>query len=221
MLETLIWVYDSGGDLALSTHERAVLSADLAARFGKPARCVNDAQAAAWGEHVAGAGARRDMAFLPISTGIGGGIVQGGRLLEGLAGNFGQFVDETGARLEDRAAGRWIAREAAALGHPADAEAVFAALPEHWAEALVAASAARVATLCRNVQFAIGPALIVIGGGIGLAPGYIDRVRDAVADVDPILKPNLASAALGPEAGIIGVAALAEDLTTNNRETQQ
>ncbi len=193
----------------------------LAERLGKPARCVNDAQAAAWGEHVAGAGAGRDMAFLTVSTGIGGGIVLDGRLLEGLAGNFGQFVDETGARVEDRAAGRWIAREAAALGRPADAEIVFASSHEPWAEALIAASAARVAILCRNLQLAIDPEIIVVGGGIGLAAGYLDLVRTALADIDPTLRPHLAPAALGADAGIIGVAALAEDLRTNNRENRQ
>jgi len=192
----------------------------LTARFGKPARCVNDAQAAAWGEHVAGAGARRDMAFLTVSTGIGGGIVRDGRLLEGLAGSFGQFVDETGIRLEDRAAGRWVAREAASRGRPGDAEAVFAAANEPWAEALVAASAARVAVLCGNVQLAVDPEVIVIGGGIGLASGYIDRVRSALLDVDEALRPRIVPAALGADAGIIGVAALAEELGLNNRETE-
>jgi N-acetylmannosamine-6-phosphate 2-epimerase/N-acetylmannosamine kinase len=192
----------------------------LADRFGTPARCVNDAQAAAWGEHVAGAGAGRDMAFLTISTGIGGGIIRDGRLLEGLAGSFGQFVDESGNRLEDRAAGRWIAREAAAHGRPGDAEAVFAATDEPWAEALVAASAARVAALCRNVQLAVDPDIIVIGGGIGLASGYLDRIRSALADVDEALRPRIVPAALGADAGIIGVAALAEDHGNNNRETE-
>jgi len=192
----------------------------LADRFGKPARCVNDAQAAAWGEHVAGAGARRDMAFLTISTGIGGGIVRDSRLLEGLAGSFGQFVDEAGTRLEDRAAGRWIAREAAAHGRPGDAEAVFAATDEPWAEALIAASAARVAALCRNVQLAVDPEIIVIGGGIGLASGYLDRVRFALAGIDEALRPRILPAALGADAGIIGVAALAEELGINNTETE-
>ncbi len=205
----------------LALHGSYPLAVALAGRLGRPARCVNDAQAAAWGEHVAGAGAGRDMAFLTVSTGIGGGIVREGRLLEGLAGSFGQFVDESGARVEDRAAGRWIAREAAALGHPATAEAVFAAASEPWAETLIAASAGRVAALCRNVQLAVDPEIIVIGGGIGLAPGYLDRVRSALADADPIVRPRVAPAALGGDAGIVGVAALAEDLKCDNRETAQ
>ncbi|MBP7003191.1 ROK family protein [Amaricoccus sp.] len=182
----------------------------LADRFGVPARCVNDAQAAAWGEHVAGAGRHAaDMAFLTVSTGIGGGLVLGGRLLEGLAGHFGQFVDETGTRAEDRAAGRWIAAEAEAQGRRGDAAAVFARAGEDWAARLIATSAARVAALCRNVQLAVDPERIVVGGGIGLAPGYLDRVRRALEAADPDIRPRIAPASLGPRAGLIGAAALA------------
>jgi N-acetylmannosamine-6-phosphate 2-epimerase/N-acetylmannosamine kinase len=189
---------------------RVPLAAALAARLGAPARLVNDAQAAAWGEHLAGAGAGEDMAFLTVSTGIGGGLVLGGRLLEGLAGHFGQFVDDDGLRLEDRAAGRWLAAEAAAAGRPGDAASVFARAAEPWAARLVATSAARVAALCRNVQLAVAPARIVIGGGIGLAPGYLDRVRAALDGLDPALRPRLVPAALGRHAGLVGAAALAE-----------
>lgn len=186
----------------------------LANRFAAPARCVNDAQAAAWGEHVAGAGRNGgDMAFLTVSTGIGGGLVLGGRLVEGLAGHFGQFVDEAGARFEDRAAGRWIAAEAETLGQRGDAAAVFARQGEDWADRLIATSAARVAALCRNVQLAVDPERIIVGGGIGLATGYLDRLRRALEAAEPELRPRVVPAALGPRAGLIGAAALAETLT--------
>jgi predicted NBD/HSP70 family sugar kinase len=194
------------------------LAAALEARLRVPARCLNDAQAAAWGEHLAGGGP--DMAFLTISTGVGGGVVRGGRLMEGLAGHFGQFVDEAGVRLEDMAAGRWLAAEAASAGEPGGAEAVFARAAEPWADRLIALSAARVAALCRNVQLAVDPARIVIGGGIGLAPGYLARVEAALEAAEPVVRPRLAPAALGAEAGVIGAAALAETMTQpDHRET--
>ena len=119
------------------------LADGLAARLGTPVRCVNDAHAAAWGEYLRGAGAGHDMVFLTVSTGIGGGIVLRGRLLEGLAGSFGQLVDETGVRIEDRAAGRWMAAQAAAAGHPTDAAGVFAAAGAPWADRILDAAAAR------------------------------------------------------------------------------
>ena len=52
----------------------------LSTRLGCPVLAINDAQAAAWGEYRFGAGAGRDIVFLTVSTGIGGGIVLGGRL---------------------------------------------------------------------------------------------------------------------------------------------
>ena len=54
---------------------------ELSRRLSVNVIAMNDAQAAAWGEFRLGAGKDRDMVFLTISTGIGGGIVMGGRLL--------------------------------------------------------------------------------------------------------------------------------------------
>ncbi|MCR4267664.1 ROK family protein, partial [Nitratireductor sp. ZSWI3] len=78
-----------------------------------------------------------------------------------------------------------------------------------WAEAIVALSARRAAVLCRNVKLALDPALIVIGGGIGLAPGYRKRIETHFADVPERLVPRLAAARLGDKAGAVGVADLA------------
>ena len=56
----------------------------------------NDATAASWGEYRAGAGVgTTDMLMVALGTGIGGGIVLGGRLYEGvnrMAGEFGHMV---------------------------------------------------------------------------------------------------------------------------------
>ncbi|MCC6306199.1 MAG: putative N-acetylmannosamine-6-phosphate 2-epimerase, partial [Rhodobacteraceae bacterium] len=59
------------------------LASRLAHAFEAPVEVVNDAQAAAWGEYRFGAGRGRDMVFLTVSSGIGGGVVAGGRLLRG------------------------------------------------------------------------------------------------------------------------------------------
>ena len=181
------------------------------AALGQRPTLANDAQAAAWGEHLHGAGGARDMVFLTLSTGIGGGIVAGGRLMtgrQGLAGHFGQMLATEGPaeRIEDTAAGLWIARTAVAAGHDTDARGVFAALPAPWAEAILDASAARFARLCHNLTLALDPEVIVIGGGIGLAPGYLERVQ---THLSPAFPPNLVLAALGTDAGLIGIAALA------------
>ena len=70
---------------------------ELSHRLGVNVIAMNDAQAAAWGEFRLGAGKDRDMVFLTISTGIGGGIVMGGRLITGrtgLSGHIGQMLNQ-------------------------------------------------------------------------------------------------------------------------------
>jgi glucokinase len=68
-------------------------------RAGAPGARVwvgNDANAAGWAEHQAGAGSgSTDMLMVTLGTGIGGAIVQGERLVEGanrFAGEFGHMV---------------------------------------------------------------------------------------------------------------------------------
>src|SRR6185437_4566594 len=151
------------------------LAARLSEAFGLPAMIANDAQAAAWGEYRFGAGRGADMAFLTISTGIGGGLVLDGRPRLGIAGHFGILRGPTNgaAPLEDEVSGRWIAAEAKRAGHTQDAAGVFAAAGrgEAWADAIITASARKVALLCQDIKLALDPARIVMGGGIGLAPG--------------------------------------------------
>ncbi|MBV9287921.1 MAG: ROK family protein, partial [Hyphomicrobiales bacterium] len=193
------------------------LAEELSRRLGVSVFAMNDAQAAAWGEFRFGAGKDKDMVFLTISTGIGGGIVLGGRLItgrEGLSGHFGQMLIAVGhgyERLEDGASGSALERRAAERGHRLEGSAIFAAAGggEAWAEDLIADSADRLAAALRSLQMAIDPDCFVIGGGLGLAAGYVDRVRGRLAFLDERMRPELRSAALGADAGLIGVADLA------------
>ena len=189
------------------------LAAQASKLFGKPAFAVNDAQAAAWGEHRFGAGDNEDTVFLTISTGIGGGVVVNGRPLLGLAGHFGLVRSPTNGQspLEDVVSGRWMATEAASAGHPAEAPEIFqqARIGATWAQTIIGQSAARVALLCRDIQMMFAPKRIVIGGGIGLASGYLDAVEAQLVGLPSHLAPRLVAASLGPHAGIIGAADLA------------
>jgi len=182
-------------------------------RLGVPVIAINDAQAAAWGEYRFGAGRGEDIVFLTISTGIGGGIVINGRLASGLAGHFGltRSPSQGVEPLEDMTSGLWIAAQAKAAGHDADAVTVFAEAEKGaaWARAIVERSALRVALLCSDVKLMLDPKRIVIGGGIGLAPGYLDQVRSKLGGLSSRITPNLVAAELGSRAGIIGAADLA------------
>jgi len=97
----------------------------VAQRFGLPVFVENDAHAAGLGEYLFGAGRGcGDMVYLTISTGIGGGIISGGKIMEGTSGTAGELghmtIDWRGERcncgnvgcLEVIASGTAIARQA-------------------------------------------------------------------------------------------------------------
>lgn len=100
---------------------------------GLPTYVDNDANVAAWGEYRFGAGrGSNDMLLVTVGTGIGGGIVLGGRLFRGahgFAAEIGHVIVEPGGPKcgcgsegcwEQVAAGRAIDRlgRAAGLEHP-------------------------------------------------------------------------------------------------------
>lgn len=72
------------------------LGAMLRARLGLPVYVDNDANAAAWGEYRAGVGAGCfGMVMVTLGTGVGGGIIENGRIVTGCnwaAGELGHFV---------------------------------------------------------------------------------------------------------------------------------
>ena len=104
--------------------------------FHVPIYVENDANAAALGEYMFGAGrGSRDMVYLTISTGIGGGVITDGKIIEGVSGTAAELghmtVDWHGERcncgnigcLERIASGTNIARranEAIAVGRGND-----------------------------------------------------------------------------------------------------
>lgn len=198
------------------------LEQGLTRRLGA-ATCLNDAAAAALAEGLFGAGSGSDsFAYLTVSTGVGGGLVIGNRLLtsaNGLAGHVG-FVSSRHAcgpcgsgrmaTVESIAGGRGIAAAAAAAGHEGlDARAVFAAASEgqDWANRIVATSASAVAALISDLTTILGLDTVAMGGSIGLAPGYIDRIHTALRVEPALFRPRLVCAKLGHDAPLIGALA--------------
>ena len=198
----------------LSIPSNYPLTEMLAELAGARAVALNDAQAAAWGEFRLGAGlGTRNCVFLTLSTGIGGGVVIDGQLQTGLAGHFGLFradIDDP-TPIESHTTGRWMAEMARAEGHITDARGVFEAAKngDAWAEAIIAVSARRIATLCANIQLAFAPEKIIIGGSIGLAPGFMGSISAWFDDLPERVRPTLVAAQLGGQAGIVGIAQIA------------
>jgi len=205
------------------------LVATLGERLGVPVMAANDAQAAAWGEFRFGAGQGRDMIFVTVSTGVGGGLVFGGRLITGrggLAGHLGQLlVDPLDGerRLEDLASGSALGRAALQDGRWADPPAVFAAAStgDAVAAALIDRVALPLVRSFRSLQLLLDPDCFVIGGGIGLAAGFLDRLRGMVRDLPRDYRPEFRTAALGAEAGLIGIADLSRTSPTSATEVDQ
>lgn len=153
-------------------------------RFGLPVFVENDAHAAGLGEYLFGAGRGcSDMVYLTLSTGIGGGIINNGRIVEGASGTAGELghmtVDWRGERcncgntgcLEAIASGIAIARqakEALASGRGADLLAFLQAQQPEVdvsARTVAAAALAGVATaqaIIERAAEAIGVGLVNI-----------------------------------------------------------
>jgi len=78
------------------------ITRELKEKYGCPIHLGNDANCAALGEVIAG-GARgaRDVVLITLGTGVGGGIIVGGRLITGIsgaAGEIGHIVIMAGGR---------------------------------------------------------------------------------------------------------------------------
>lgn len=118
-----------GGTVVRSHHiagwEGLPLVAELRQALARPVLLENDANAVALGEYRYGAGrGARDLVYITVSTGIGGGIVLGGQLWRGhhgAAGEVGHMIVRPGGPLctcgnhgclESLASGPSIARRA-------------------------------------------------------------------------------------------------------------
>ena len=192
----------------------------LQQRLQRKIAVKNDALAALLGESVLGA-AKADArcAYITVSTGVGGAIILNGVPVtsdSGIAGHIGFTTSRYASTqcgsgrfgtVESIASGRAITATAKALGHNiTDAKQVFNAHINHqlWATEIIQTSAAAIAELCANLQSIFGLDIIVIGGGIGLAPGYLALVQQSLAREPDIFQVKLVRAQLGQYSAIYG-----------------
>ena len=191
---------------------------------GLPTMAVNDAQAAAWAEYRALADEISDMAFITVSTGVGGGVVSNGKLLTGsggLAGHLGHTLADPHGPLcgcgrvgcvEAIASGRGIAAAARDDLAGCDAKTIFARAAQRHEQAmrLVAHSAAVVARLIADVKATTDCQCVVIGGSVGLAEGYLALVESYLAQAPLAYHVKLQAAHYRHDAGLLGAALLAQ-----------
>ncbi len=199
-----------------------LLSCDeISAHLSLPAHVANDADLAAVGEVAFGAGAAAgDVAYVTISTGIGAGIVQSGRLLRGARslGEVGHTVIDWHAwrqglpsTFEELGSGSGIARRARESGSRlVNAEEIDTAAQHGDADAMAIWQDA--VTACAvgvsNLVMTFYPNTVVIGGGLGRHPRFFAAVRERVMERSDNHPPDLAvvPSALGDDAGLMGAA---------------
>lgn len=176
---------------------RYPLGIRLGERFSVPVVLDNDANAQAYGEYTFGAGkGRRDMVFITVSTGVGAGIIVGGRLLRGhsgFAGEVGHTIVDSDSRIRCTcgnygclmalSSGLGLAERyrlyleegmTSSLGIHADAIPVVDGhfLEEGWktgdeiSRRIVEDSARYVGIGIYNVYQTINPQTVVLGGGL-------------------------------------------------------
>lgn len=187
----------------------------------------NDGPCAALGEWCFGAGkGAEDFVYVTISTGIGGGIVSGGRLLRGrlgLAGHVGHlpvrpadggicFCGQPGC-WEAEASGSALQRKAQDSGF-VSLEDAFARARSGEAVALSFAGAAAgdIAIGLVAIIHLLSPERIVIGGGVSNAFDLFgatlrERVRSRV--LPPFRDVAILRSTLGDDSGLLGAAQLA------------
>jgi predicted NBD/HSP70 family sugar kinase len=196
--------------------------AELRRAFGPALAIENDVDAAALAERAHGHGRGVDsFAFVSVGTGIGMGLVMHGRLHRGAhraAGEIGYLPLDGGHSTDARdarkrgsfeaaasAAGIVRAARAAGLTGPVTARYVFEAAErgDKRAARVVAEEALLVARAICSVVTVIDPDLVVLGGGVGQAAGFLDAVAHQLRDIAPVL-PELRVSALGVDAVVDG-----------------
>lgn len=209
--------------------ENVELTKIMGAYLPIPIRIANDADCAALGEAVAGAGKEcQDVIMLTLGTGVGGGIILDGKIYEGkgLGGSeLGHMVIvENGEActcgrkgcLEAYASATALMREAKrATGEDLKPKEIFegARAGDPKLQQLVQNYIGKLGTGIVNIVNIFRPQLVILGGGISaqeedLLPPLREMMKTGCFGGEKGELPEIEKAALGNEAGMIGAASL-------------
>ncbi|HEX2298719.1 MAG TPA: ROK family protein [Pseudonocardiaceae bacterium] len=200
----------------------------IRAALGVPVGFDTDVNGAALGEGRWGAAQDVDtFVYLTVGTGVGGGVVSGGRVIPGLVhpemghlsvprrpgDDFPGNCPFHGDCLEGMACGTAIA---ARWGRPAEQ------LDGADLRRAVELEAAYLAAGLRNIVYAIAPQRIVLGGSVSALPGLFPAIRARLAELlagypglpEHDAEQFVVPAALGALAGPAGALVLAEQALT-------
>lgn len=214
--------YENCDGLALGAMvERRLASLGLRAE----AAIENDANCAALGEGMAGAAVGMDdYVVLTLGTGIGAGIVSGGRLVRGahgMAAECGHMAlcgaELTGCgcggagHLEEAASADWLERRAKAAGLPADFKKLWQMRAAPEASAMLSPALETLARGIVSVAVALDPEAVILSGGMSRAEGIAEELAERAQKYLPApFLPyfRLKTSKLGGDAAVIGAASL-------------
>lgn len=211
----------------------APIRAHLKAALGLPVVVDNDVNALALGEWQMGAGrGYSDLLVVAVGTGVGGALIQGGRLWRGASWSAGEIghllVDLEGRRrcncgqaghLEAYVAGPALAahyQELAGLTEPIDLRLVAqrASVGDAHAVEAIVTGARVLGRALAGVACLLDPQAIVIGGGVAeLGDLWWLAMRSALRG-GPLPGPAgvmVMPAQLGTRAGLVGAGCLARE----------
>lgn len=202
--------------------ERPGVLAELRDAFGTATVFENDINLATLAEREHGHGRSFDtFVFISVGTGIGMGLVLGGRPYSGAHGAAGEIgflsahplteIDPADARrrgpLDAAGSAAGIIRAARAKGMRGrlSAKLIFQAAADGDAQAaaVVGEEVRIVARAVADVTSVIDPALVVLGGGIGSAPGFAEAVAARLEELLPFV-PEVRVSALSGDAIVTG-----------------
>jgi glucokinase len=212
----------------------------LSEHFGVPVYLDNDANMAGLGEWQYGAGKGHDnLVYLTISTGIGGGVISSGTLLQGFHGMGAELghmiIDPNGpvcscgqpGHIEAFSAGPAIARyvceqihagQKSSLESQSDLSAAQVAEAAFQGDALAIAAFERagfyLGIAVANYLAIFDPSILIFGGGVSKAGELLFKpFRESLKT--HVFHPHylddliITKAALGDDAGLLGALALA------------
>ena len=191
----------------------------------------NDVNIMAVGEHRTSWQAVSDMLYVKVATGIGGGIISGGRLqrgAQGAAGDIGhirasEYLDEICACgnagcIEAVASGSALARRLRALGHDTEAAMDVVGLVQNGnadAVRLVREAGRLLGEVLAHAITLLNPSVVIIGGDLANAEQQLFAgIREAIYRRSSCLateRLEIARTRLGDRAGVVGAAALVLD----------
>ena len=194
---------------------------EMRKRIGLPVEVENDASSAAFAEFRLGAGkGTTDMITLTLGTGVGGGVVSGGKLFRAYTELGHMVIVEDGEPCQGACSGRGHV-ESYCSGTAADRQARALLGPEASARDLVAQEHPVLQEIGHHLGVAIGSLVnifgttrVVIGGGFGVAAFDLLVPAARLAVLREALSPGgqsleIERAELGAEAGLIGAGLIA------------